>query len=362
MENQVKKRKIHHDNMSLDPSTVPGFEDFQELIFQHLSGKEVLKCFKVSPKWHEIASESQKAMSKILLKLIDQNNEDIVFSDVLKSHRSYQNVSLSAQNEYYLERALACMKKFSKFVVSLTISCDQFNVDSFTLFPLPEDFMMPKLKRLELLNSRFIIFACLIGLCQNIEEIVREDDGFEDEDFLVLKNRKHLKKMVFKEFNANRKDLLEAKFKLESFHFCRLRSPENNENVRKFFTKMAPTLTSLTIENINSKSFGILWLLPNLRELKLSTLEVTKEDFLAHRKPLPNIQVLRIQSLSKRMRIFIRLSLVNVKTLHLKVIKSEEKFEWIARNMKSLQNLELPVFRQDQKYNKNIRVTLSDDI
>lgn len=81
---------------------------------------------------------------------------------------------------------------------------------------------------------------------------------------------------------------------------------------------MSPTLKSLEIANVSSDNFGVFWLLQNHQEICVRNFNITSEDIPDQWTPLPNIKVLKAHRITEELTIFIRQSLINVKTLVLK--------------------------------------------
>lgn len=80
MEPAIDHLKISEEKC-LDPFENAPIEDLQELVFQHLTGKEVKQIYQVSPLWNEIASASKTCGDKFQLRL---NHEIISIQDKLK--------------------------------------------------------------------------------------------------------------------------------------------------------------------------------------------------------------------------------------------------------------------------------------
>lgn len=353
----------HHS--TLDPFAVRGVEDFQDLILQHLNGKEILNLFKVSPKWNGFASKSEVVMSKIWLNGRNYRRNQIgTLKYLLRSTcRGYQNVRLRKEFEQVV------FKDFTDFIVNhsgtivnlhlsanqLYDDCDDLELDP---IPVPDGFLMPKLQYFETLMISFP--SAFINACENIENLTVHD-VITNQIMLTLKDKKKLKVLNCGDFYADGPELLDVKFKLESFGCFRLGNSGMNENIEAFFDMMAQTLTSLKISIVQPENFEIFWLLPNLQKLEIVDLNVTDEFVAADATPLPNIKVLKIRELTPQFKAFISSSLSTVKFLTIECFNHQQQdLDWIASNMKSLEDLKIWVVNQEE-YNPSFRISFYHD-
>lgn len=310
-------------------------------------------------------------MSKIWLneREPEESNEDEYIIEIAhmknvlkRTRRKYQNVEWMHLNCVAVDEEdfVDFIVKFSMNFVNLHLISgnidDDESPDDYPMRALsvPDGFQMPKLKNFKAIwtssSDNFI------DACENIEEL-DVFSNLNNKMIATLKNKKKLKSLSFHKLLVDGPELLEVEFKLEKLRFY-IGNLEINENVKTFFETMAPTLTSLAIFDIRSDIFEILWQFPNLKELEVKNLKNVHRNLLLLATPLPGLQVLKISGneFTKKIKIFILRSLINVETLVLKQIAHPD-LDWIGRHMKSLKNLILKkIHTQDQGYNQNMKI------
>lgn len=346
------------DNPTMDPLNMPFH--VQELIFENLSGKDVLNCFLVSPSWNRIASKSPKAMSKIQLNLKRGNW-------YLESCRDYQNVEVSSDScdsGVGSKQAMKSLVRHSSTLVEIRL----FGLENYEPgSELREGLNFPKLKTLELslytengddfdecdsdsrfyylqkmfdeVNSRFLDASPNIenlDLCLNYEHI--EDTQL---DFEKVANKSNLKILRINDFALEK--LQNAKFKLQKLSLeydFKLHIPSSN--TKAFFEKMAPTLTTFELCRFYKNVFYLaLSVLTNLKTLIIHNYkEFLKVEGIMQMTPLPSVRELELVRVNQEMKALITTVLPNVEMLKLHSA-SKSDIEWIARNMMSLKGLEI---------------------
>jgi hypothetical protein len=157
METRAKKMKFSEDPAeavdvpSMDPMVKLHEFHLQELILQHLNGREVIESMKVSQTWNEILSNSPKAMSKIQLKFAEQSAKNPPPGEVtklLQSERRYQYLNLNIVFRKNAERKLMLLQRFSPTLVNLKADVC-WNVQQFA----PKNLQFPRLKSLSMMGS-----------------------------------------------------------------------------------------------------------------------------------------------------------------------------------------------------------------
>jgi hypothetical protein len=141
----------HGDVPSTDPMVKLHEFHLQELVLQHLNGRDVMESMKVSQTWNEILSNSPKAMSKIQLKFderspIDPSPKEV--TKLLRSERRYQNLNLNICFRTNSTRKLLLLQRFSPTLVNLEVYVGS-NVKQFAA----ENLQFPRLKSLSMMGS-----------------------------------------------------------------------------------------------------------------------------------------------------------------------------------------------------------------
>lgn len=127
-----------------------------ELIFQHLTGAELLKVSEVSPRWYRSTAKSNVMMKKIKLSLEDGERafRENIFCLALLSPRDYQHLYVCSQNKR------AIIETFAKSLVSV-------EVKTYDVALLDVD--LPNVKKLHI-NGDAIAFG-LLSCVKYLEEL-----------------------------------------------------------------------------------------------------------------------------------------------------------------------------------------------
>jgi hypothetical protein len=136
--------RIMEKHSQLDP-----FEalcDANELIFQHLSGKDVLNFFLVSTEWNRRTSACRDAMKKVKLVFRDifaKSPSPKEVTALLQSQRHYQNFDGNFRLCSNIARKFLLLERFSQSLVNLKISTRPSHQ------MLTENLSFPKLKTVD---------------------------------------------------------------------------------------------------------------------------------------------------------------------------------------------------------------------
>lgn len=136
------------EQQSLDP--FERLSDVHDLIYQHLSGKEVKKVSKVSSNWYNNIGSSIICMKKIVLKFLIVSHVDpspAEINAILASQRRYVNFEFSRPFFCNDPRSAESLKKFSSSIVDLKLS---WAVGSVVDRIFDEPVAFPQLKSLEI--------------------------------------------------------------------------------------------------------------------------------------------------------------------------------------------------------------------
>jgi hypothetical protein len=151
---RAKRLKLQHEadranEIVIDPIEVIREPLLQDLIFQHLSGSEVKNLFTVSKTWNQAASESSKAMSKIMLEVIECEIYSLAITRkdigmLLNSNRRYQNVFFWFLYKTNFDRKILLLERFSQSLVDLEYSGGPRTANS----TFSSELQFPKLEKL----------------------------------------------------------------------------------------------------------------------------------------------------------------------------------------------------------------------
>lgn len=234
---------------------------YRDLILQHLNGTDILQAAEVSPNWHHVIGESEEAMKKIFLNIIDceEASEDGIIATVLESPREYQNLFAFSQNKREVIMSQA------ESLVEIIIKSYDVKIEGLNL---------PNLKKLEL--DADAIKDGLMSCANNLEELGINSVKYAAIESLnsCLRKNEKLKRLrlgaspciIFKE------DLSFA-FNFQLTHLqVKLFFLPDSSNFFKFLCSQAASLQHLTIHNIDCDSSIFNVTINNL--VNLTTLKV----------------------------------------------------------------------------------------
>lgn len=112
--------------MKFDPGNDPFQQlvDVDHLIYQHLSGSDVLKASLVSSGWNQNIANSSTCMSKISLKVNSKSSSDPSSQEVttiLRSQRQYSSIKFSCNYKTNINNRAKIITKFAGSAVELKI-------------------------------------------------------------------------------------------------------------------------------------------------------------------------------------------------------------------------------------------------
>jgi hypothetical protein len=304
----------------LDPFENALIEDLQDLVFQHLTGKEVKQIYEVSPLWNEIASASKTCGDKLRL-TIDYEGGSVhdKLQIISKNERKYKSLLIhlnslnktrqGANKMIMLQEVVAGLGSSLKELVicgslktsvasQLLRSLPQLEVldlpqmsddESVDLTPL----LLPKLKSLTLVNPGNLwleLFSNVTTLEDfSMNHLKVTTDFHELENFVLHQDM--LKKLSIWSNHPSWKehqmfsDDSRVKFRLESISIEGLCISKENEV--KFFEQQQ-SLKEVCIDNIGitsaeyRKILQSIWTLPKLKSFKYGGYErITDEDMVA---------------------------------------------------------------------------------
>jgi hypothetical protein len=342
----AKKLKLQLES-SMDPLLMV-HPDLHDMIFQHLSFEDVLKCSQVSTDWKWSIATSRKCLSKIQLKFDDSSNEANL-KELGNIKREYRNLRLTIKNENNHYQVIRLLQKFAPTLLNLKLDFEQIKN-----FSEPVDF--PKLGSLDIAGCH-VSQICETGYFKNVTTLkklrvkfVLTDDS-KISDWIMKQNK--LEELFF---NCNtdyifKNDLLaDASFSLRSFKFVGFfhgffRADHTSiqiANFHKFLLKMSDSLTflSILITHVETIEFAVNNL-PNLK--KFHCLHI--KGVISNLKFKPNKSITELKLLahvSKHTEALFK-SLVNLEVLITPRLDKND-LKWIIRNMKTLKKLNIQYF------------------
>lgn len=353
------------DDVNLNPLTRIS-EDLHELIFQHLTGKDVLRLSLVSPQWHDFTSNSKNCMKLIKLKVvwlhnISTHSKTERFELIQKSLRKYQYFYFYCNsNAIVIEECMNILKAHAKSVVSIV------SIDMISDVKVMNNIILPNLQSLsvrEIIHKRYN--APNIVLLQASKQLtsIKLDISANEHVIECLKNKNlteidisyHMIENIFKNdvsgiFN----------FKLKTF--CAntgIMNRRTEENFIKFLISQANNLKSLQLFRVNCNVMNtIISSMKALIHLQYQSLQ--DEVIVLDLNENKNIIFMEIRSEYKFERIKRVLEATpNLKELFVERI-TKELVEFLAYTMKMLKIVEY--FFEDEvgvKQNYDLKLSLS---
>lgn len=158
-----KKKSAREISRLLDP--IERVDD-RDLILQHLTGTEILQSTEVSSTWNRAIAESEVAMKKIRLYIIDceEASKEKIIATILESPRQYQNLYVFSQKKRDVIVSLA------ESLVELTVKEYDVKIDGLVLHDLKKlefdgdamaDGLMACASNLEELHIRSVKYAAV---------------------------------------------------------------------------------------------------------------------------------------------------------------------------------------------------------
>jgi hypothetical protein len=315
------------DGEIADPFTFV-HEDVNEIMFQHLNGKDVKQIHQVATAWNEIATKSNKCGSKLKLKVNCERNGgdenlELIAKISMIANRKYGALELLNYSEASEETKTLLLEAFGKFGSNVNhlivnekpgnrINFDDlvkllqiFNnlenictkdviLENESAINVNASIPLPKLKTLMLHKSSSAIYK-LFSVVNSLTEIswlsidiIHDTKSFED--FLI---RQCDLKIIFlsvlkgqRLFGGSR--VVEIKFHLESLSLVGFVFDE--ESVVDFFVQQHQTLTNVALSSFYdqelfppeyrteySNILEVIFMLPNLTHLSIDTDDDTGE-------------------------------------------------------------------------------------
>jgi hypothetical protein len=188
MEIRAKKAKEN----SMDPLGRV-CSDLHDLMFQHMSQKEVLHLSTVSPDWNFAISTSSVAMSKVPLKLRKLIRAEVPkkLKSMLKSHRQYNKLRIIISQEESAENISQIIKSLEKFSPWLK-ELDIINNRTSREISVPLGLTFPKL---ELLASTLPLNAFVNAT--KLKQLIYLCKNFKQEAIDWIQSQKRLEELIF---------------------------------------------------------------------------------------------------------------------------------------------------------------------
>jgi hypothetical protein len=331
---QAKKQKLHEtaitEEFCMDPieKLVP---ELHQLVFQHFSGSDFIKCSTVSTKWNEVLTSSDQMMSKVNLLLNDKpetNFDRKVYRIFRHSKRCYKNsrveFSWNQRNLWYTKKKI--LKHIAESLEDLVVRGpweQKLNI--------PRDIVFPKLKSLKLVVLNGDDIRSCLGLtpsCLQELEIMCYDILFD----------KPLPAMTAKLTSL---DLFVTCVDYTDLRKCQ-------QNLKVFFGSVSSTLKYLSISfPVSYDNFELV-----LKDMKdLESLSILSEQ-LTHAYQFRNqtISTLELQQVGLHsfigLRAFVNLQKLQLNTCDKKVLKKvlrRIKKDGVRIEMHTWWGTELPV-------------------
>jgi hypothetical protein len=328
MEPAANEFKISEEKR-LDPFETALIEDLQDLVFQHLTGKEVKKIYEVSPLWNEIASASKKCGDKLKL-IIDDEGDSIrdKLQIISKNGRKYGSLWLGSTafhdtpNTILLQEIVAGLgSSLKKLKITGSIKTSDVaillktlhNLEDLQLSQIVDDdecvdlspLLLPKLRKLTLENSgnSWMNLFSNVSTLEEFDDHYKASTNFHDFENFILRQEKLKKLAIYSDHSSWNEhsifsDLSLVKFRLESITIDGLRI--STENVVKFFQQQQENLKKVGIGNFISDGdytevLRSIWTLPNLESFEYRN-SITNTNFVALGN-IRNESVKQIQSM-----------------------------------------------------------------
>jgi hypothetical protein len=345
---------------SMDP-LLKVHSDIHDMIFQHLSFVDVLKCSQVSTDWNWSIGTSSKCLSKIQLKFDDSQSE-AKLRQLINTKREYRNLRLTIKDESIPNRALRLLQKLAPTLLDLKLIIVLENIEI-----IPELVDFPKLESLDI-TGRYLkkhseyaystghgtgpLKLQVEGYFKNVTTLKKLRIGFaltndsKISDW-IMKQRK-LEELTFScwtDYIFENDLLADASFPLRSFEFSGFAKGNRSiqiANFHKFLLKMSESLTFLIISNTQPET--IEFAVNNLPNLKKFHCYNIKGD-ISNLKLKPNKSIIELkltEHKSKQTETLFK-SLVNLEVLKTTGIDKTD-LKWIFRNMKTLKKLDIQRF------------------
>jgi hypothetical protein len=347
MENPSKKMKFG-DELSTSPF-IKLHEDVHPLILQHLSGKEVLNLFTVSPECYQVIIDLPAALKKIKLRFRESSSDDPSPQEVtalLNSARKYQNVNAHFRYLSNAGRKLLLLERFSQSIVNLDISIERNEL----LEKLPPSLSFPKLKSLDVTTSAQIIVK-LLQASSKLEKLAIGTENMDEEVVAYLMETESLKELTLsggRNVLFSKHSMKESKFKLKALTIKYSRYIKTEEiseqariNFETFVGQSADTLKSFQFDVWCFEDITLAFnKMPALEHLIVQSYSEPpiplKTSKLEPNKTIKSFKCYTLDYIPKKVELLA--CLTNLEILTVGWI-DESDFEWIARNIPTLKQL-----------------------
>jgi hypothetical protein len=295
LSHQAKQQKLQEaaDELSLDPmeNILPELHD---LIFQHLTGSEMIKCSTLSTTWNKSFSTSRQAMSRIKVCLLTSERWET--SNI---ERRYKNARVVLQDE-----PESCVVSFLK---DKRITLHLENLELLGDWKLNLHFSQyvafPPLKSLKMKGLGVQAVQTLLGLAPDCLRELEIELEVMPESLL---------------FFINPMPPLSAKITSLNLQICLMVTEGLQPNVINFLRSMSSTLKSLTVQRLVDDTFEFVlkemkalevlsiwdtqWKVAcDTRNQSISTLELKKDEVISFFSPdvialetFQNLQTLKL--------------------------------------------------------------------
>ncbi|KAG5684723.1 hypothetical protein PVAND_013937 [Polypedilum vanderplanki] len=349
--------------------------ELSELIFQHLSAKNLLKVSLVSSSWSTLIGKSTKLMKKVRIKF-DKDSQSSKLTEIFKnSFRVYQHLWIKSFKPDTIDVIFKIFESKAKNIKSLKINYFWYsnnenliklielfseNIEEITLGAVCSEFYkldfekFPKLKTLKVywdLNCFSIFKECKNLVELNIKSFT-STERVPKTLVKILHQNKNLKvlKISLNIYNEIFTDqtIVKIPFKLcyfESYNY-------EYVNYENFFTHQLDSIQILKIPTIyHVENIKTIFMMPNLKELKLGNIEHLYFNNLDLAE-CKSLEKLKFKDTTLRLSIFnsIANAAPNLKELEIHSV-SKEIMEILSSKMTKLKDLKLRTIAADNLSN-----------
>lgn len=322
-------RTYQQSNLPLNPfERLP--EELFEMIFQHLTGKDVLEIAKVSHQFDELISDSRKTRDKITLKL----DEMTAGSDFRKFRRGYHHIRVKQQtlgrSMSLHEKLVQLLRQFARTLISVQVKTVMMGNTAVFKGDLLE------LKHLEIsMLNKFL--ALSFWSAPNLKSLTLKVTMLNHAELLNFINRfkkletLNVKLNVFAESTAGKLEL-----ELKKLEIQRQSNERTNvdDYLEEFLRSQSKTLKEITIKGIaHVASINLIFDELSIEKLTLNSIDNSHHLSSKANKTIQTLVLKTDQNCSSIIK-----AAVNLKTLHVHRI-SKSLIEFLRVEKKSLKTV-----------------------
>lgn len=325
-----KEYQIQHHLNSGDPLKSLTDPTIHNLIFQHLTGPDVLVLFTLSKAWNRAASKSTKAMSKIVLRVDEVKAKNPFsandFKELLTTPRLYQKMCYRLKSRDHVRSKTLLLQKLAPTLLELTFENPSGSVFYDSVEINKKKVVVHELPVLRTLKLRVANFQdarlLLLATTPRLTTLAM------DTGMIIMFEQPVDPRVVPELVNLS----LTRNFFIQNI----LHKP-TTENFRKFLTDRFESLRFLKIELHASELSFILRDLPYLTTLHLNLVQDSRSSRVLELPTHECLKTLIHQGAVRDQRVFISLlnALVGLKTIK-QYFTTNEEFENIYKHSKTL--------------------------